>query len=58
MGNDNRKGEKVKMQQTNRDLSITQEKQTIEDAITDFFKSGHIYTEPEINFGEPVGREI
>lgn len=46
------------MQEVNGNLFSLKKDQSIEDEIKDFFKKGGKYTEPEINFGESVGREI
>lgn len=46
------------MQEVNGNLFSIKKDQSIEDEITKFFKNGGKYTEPEINFGESVGREI
>ena len=36
----------------------TNQEESIENRITDFFKNGGKYNEKEINFGKNVGREI
>lgn len=36
----------------------TNQEESIEDEIKNFFKNGGRYTELEINFGESAGREI
>lgn len=46
------------MQEVDSGLFITKNEQSIEDEIKDFFKNGGKYTEPEVNFGKSVGREI
>lgn len=51
-------GDKVEVSKTNGGLFIKKKEQSIEDEITAFFKNGGKYTEPEIDFGESVGREI
>ena len=51
-------GDKVEVQQVDGGLFITKKEESIEDEITNFFKNGGKYTEPEVDFGESVGREI
>lgn len=46
------------VQQVNGNLFSIKKDQSIEDEITNFFKNGRKYTEPEVNFGKSVGREI
>lgn len=46
------------VQQVNGNLFSIKKDQSIEDEITNFFKNGGKYTEPEVNFGKSVGREI
>ena len=51
-------GDKVEVSEINGGLFIKKKQESIEDEITNFFKNGGKYTEPEIDFGESVGREI
>ncbi|OXE89729.1 AbrB/MazE/SpoVT family DNA-binding domain-containing protein [Staphylococcus epidermidis] len=51
-------GDKVEVSEINGGLFIKKKEESIEDEITNFFKNGGKYTEPEIDFGESVGREI
>ena len=46
------------MQEVNGNLFSIKKDQSIEDEITNFFKTGGKYTEPEVNFGKSAGREI
>jgi antitoxin MazE len=51
-------GDKVEVSEINGGLFIKKKEESIEDEITNFFKNGGKYTEPEFDFGESVGREI
>ncbi|EKS24341.1 AbrB/MazE/SpoVT family DNA-binding domain-containing protein [Staphylococcus epidermidis] len=51
-------GDKVEVSEINGGLFIKKKEESIEDEITNFLKNGGKYTEPEIDFGESVGREI
>lgn len=51
-------GDKVEVSEINGGLFIKKKEESIEDEITNFFKNGGKYTEPEFDFGECVGREI
>jgi antitoxin MazE len=52
-------GDKVEVSEINGGLFIKKKEESIEDEIIQtFFKNGGKYTEPEIDFGESVGREI
>lgn len=51
-------GDKVEVSEINGGLFIKKKEESIEDEITNFFKNGGKYTEPEIDFGASVGREI
>ncbi|MCG7819739.1 hypothetical protein NFD60_12905 (plasmid) [Staphylococcus epidermidis] len=39
-------------------MNETNQEESIENRITDFFKNGGKYNEKEIDFGKNVGREI
>ena len=51
-------GDKVEVSEINGGLFIKKKEESIEDEITNFFKNGGKYTEPEFDFGESGGREI
>ena len=51
-------GDKVEVSEINGGLFIKKKEESIEDEIKNFFENGGKYTEPEIDFGESVGREI
>ncbi|MCG3402932.1 AbrB family transcriptional regulator [Staphylococcus massiliensis] len=51
-------GDKVEVQRMNDGIFIKKKEESIEDRITNFFKNGGKYDEPEIDFSESVGREV
>jgi len=50
-------GDEMKYQVRDGEIRITKKEDTLKEGIQNFYKNGGRYQEPEIDFGEPVGKE-
>jgi len=50
-------GDELKCQVRAGEIRFTKKEKTLKDDIQNFYKKGSRYQEPEIDFGEPVGKE-